>query len=249
MSEARAFQDAFGAALEFDWPPACGDPAMARAIAVHRNTSVRAALDALGDNYPVVRAMVADEAFFACAGAYVKARPPRDPRLCVFGDAFAEHLRDYAPFASAPYLGDVAELERRCVEALFAADAPVLRGEDFAGGVDPGVCLSLHPAVRFAAFAHPAVSLWLAHQDDAPANALESLVWSAETALVTRPADALQVVAVDGAAVAFLTACARDGALGAAALAAARTGGDVAQTFAALIGAGAFTSMTPGDLS
>ena len=219
-------------------------------MAVHRNTSAKAARDALGANYPVVRAIVGEEAFAACAGAYVRTRPPREPRLCNYGDAFASHLTSYDPFEALPYLADVARLERLCVEALFAADADALRGAAFADGVDPDARLTLHPAIRLAAFAFPAAGLWLAHQEDAPPDALDRLIWRAEAVLVTRPGASLQVRAVDDAALAFLTACQAGETLAEAALAASRAGGDLAATFAMLIDAGAFASnILQGDLS
>ena len=46
-----------------------GDPALARAVAVHRNTAAKAAQDALAANYPVLRALFGEAPFDACAAA------------------------------------------------------------------------------------------------------------------------------------------------------------------------------------
>lgn len=73
------FQQSFGAALagaENGW---LADPDIARALTIHRNTSARAAQDALADNYPVVHALVGEEAFMACAAAFVLTHPQAIP--------------------------------------------------------------------------------------------------------------------------------------------------------------------------
>jgi hypothetical protein len=233
MSEAAAFQAMFAAALA---QPARGDPALARALAVHRNTSAKAAQTALGDNYPVVRAMVGEEAFDAVAHEFVESTPPADPRLCVYGDGFAAFLDAYTPFADYRYLADVAQVERLVIEALFAADVDA-RGAASFGNLDLDAPLDLHPAVRLARLASPAGSLWLAHQDDAPADALESVVWQAECVLVTRPGNRMAVSVETPAATAFIEACANGVPLG---VAAGAVGDTLPAVFARTISAGCF---------
>jgi hypothetical protein len=235
------FQQAFGAALAGHAVELDGmGPALSRALAIHRNTSAKAAQDALAANYPVVRALFGDEAFRACASAFVGLEPPGEPRLNAYGARFPEFLRHYAPAAGEPYVAEVAALERLYTEALFAADAAPLDGAALASGLDAEARLRLHPSVRFAAFSAPAVSIWRAHQgaDDAPA--LADLVWAEEAALIVRPALGVNVVAIDDGALAFLSACARGETLGVAAAAAAEAGADLSTTFANLITAGAF---------
>lgn len=222
------------------------DPALARAVAVHRNTAAKAAQDALAANYPVVRALFGDEPFAACAAGYVVQQPPRDPRLAIYGEGFGAFLRDYAPAEDAPYMPDVAALERLCTEALFAADANPIAAASLAVDLDPDLKLPLHPATRFAAFETPAVSIWLAH-DQTDAAALETLQWRDEAALVTRSAGRIQVRLIDPGAAAFLDACRRGEPLEAAAVAAVQAGADLQAMFQTLITAGAFTDGAQGD--
>ena len=233
MPDATAFQQAFGAALAGRAPVA--DPLIARALTIHRNTATKAASDALADNYPVLRAMVGDDAFTALATAFVEDHPPADPRLCFYGEGLPAFVADWEPFADYPYLVDVARLERLLVEALFAADAPALDGGEI--DLDLTRPLRLHPAVRFAAFASPAGALWRAHQPDAPTDAFETIDWAPEAVLVTRPDGGLIVSALPGGGAAFLAACAAGAPLGDAAAAA---GDDLAPLFSLLISAGAF---------
>ena len=240
QSELARFQQAFGAALAGQGAtPVAGGSALARALAIHRNTSAKAAQDALAANYPVVRALFGDDAFSACAGAFVSAEPPREPRLNAYGAGFPAFLQDYAPAAELSYVPDVAALERLHVEALFAADATSLDGLALGAALDPEAVLRLHPATRFTAFPSPAVGIWLAHRDGDEA-ALGEIVWRPEAVLVTRPGLDVRVERINAPAVAFLSACASGQTLGVAATAAAEAGSDLPTMFAMLITAGAF---------
>lgn len=233
MSEFAAFQDRFGHLLVGDARPA--DLALRRALAVHRNTSAKAALDALAANYPVIVQLVGAEAFQACAHDFVRYRPPTEPRLCLYGEGFPSQVAAWHAFADYPYLGPVAALERLVVEALFAADATPLDPDLLAQGVDPQMPLALHPATRVAEFKWPAVSIWQAHQS----GEVEDLAlqhWNPETALVTRPGRGVEVRAIDAATHAFLTSP----TLGEAASAADERAGDVAEIFSTLLVSGAF---------
>lgn len=220
-------------------PTGVDDAALRRALMVHRNTSRAAARDALIANYPVVAALVGDDAFAACAGAYVESAPPAEPMLCQYGAAFPGFAASWQPFAELGYLRAVATVERLVVEALFAADAPVLD----TATLDLAAPLVLHPATRIARLDAPGVSLWHAHQIDAAPDAIDEIVWADEVALVTRPYGQVEMRAIDDATLAFLSAT----TLGAAAQAAADRGGDIADIYAALLMAGAFASADDKD--
>ena len=221
------------------------DPALGRAVAVHRNTAAKAAQDALAANYPVVRALFGEAPFDACAASYVVQKPPRDPRLTAYGEDFDAFLRAYAPAEATPYMPDVAALERLCTEALFAADAEPVAAASLAAGLEPDLRLSLHPAARFAVFETPAASIWRAHRH-ADEAALEALEWRGEAALVTRPVARVEVHLIDAGAVAFLEACAGGESLAAAASAAAEAGAELQSMFQTLITAGAFADGVQG---
>jgi hypothetical protein len=234
MLDAADFQHAFGAMLAS--PERSNDPAMRRALTVHSNTATKAARDALFANYPVTAAMVGEDAFTACATSYVEVAPPREPRLCLYGDRFGPFVDAWTPFAEAPYLGAIVSLERMVTEALFAADRPMLDPAALARGIDPEAALHWHPATRIVKAHMPAGSLWLAHQPEAQPDALETIVWEQEIILVTRPADAVEVRIIDVPTRAFLAGTTLVGA----AANASSEGGDVTTIFASLLSAGAF---------
>jgi hypothetical protein len=235
MPDFAQFQDDFGRALAGG--SVIADARIARALAVHRNTSHKAAIDALAANYPVVAALIGDEAFAGVARDYLAAHPPVDPRLCFYGDAFAGFIAAHPALVELPYLGDVAMVERLVVEALFAADAAALDGAAIGARLDGSGPIAPHPAARWAALASPTASIWLAHQPDAAADAIVQIEWAPETVLVTRPDDAVIVTIVAPGAAPFLDACAAGQPIGEAA---AVAGDDLAGLFATLITTGAF---------
>lgn len=237
MHDELAFQHWFGSLLA--GIAQSNDPALRRALAVHRNTSHKAALDALTANFPVLAALAGEQAFAACASAFVDRQPPADPRLCLYGAGFADHVAGWDAFARHRYFASVARLEWLVVTALFAADAAPLDAARIAANPDPDMPLRLHPATRIASFDDPVVSMWLAHQPDAELS-LADIDWQVETALVTR-GGALQVTPIDAATAAFLTAP----TLGSAAHAAHEQGGDISEIFARLLAAAAFADPTP----
>jgi len=240
LSHLLLFQQRFVSALGNRGLVPVTHPELRRSISVHRNTTMKAAQDALADNYPVVRALVAEEAFVACAACYAEAYPPCDPRLCLYGEQFNAFLSGYVPFLELPWLVGMAYLEWLRVEALFAADAGPLDLSSTMGSISIDTPLRLHPAVRMLVCDAPVASLWLAHQPWAAANAIERVEWRPEIALITRPADRVIVRVIHPGTAAFLSACARGAPLGEAARATDAAGGDVAEVFAALIAAGAF---------
>ena len=63
-----------------------------------------------------------------------------------------------------------------------------------------------HPAARWATFeAMPCYTIWRRHREDAALG--DELPWQGESALLTRPAGAVEWHALDAAGAAFLCAC------------------------------------------
>jgi hypothetical protein len=212
-------------------------PRWRRAVAIHRAATRKAAEDALAANYPVLRSLLGEEAFAACAAAYRTAYPPREARLCFYGERLEHFLPAYLPFHDRPWLAGMARLERLCLEALFAPDpvpaTPLAKSGD--GGAEPR--LTLHPAVRMLSHDAPLASLWLAHQEAARGP----IAWRPETALVVRSQGQVAVLTADCGMEAFLLACLRGETAAEAEEAAEWQGADPAKVRAALTRAGAFT--------
>ena len=228
-------------------------------FAVYRNTVMKGCIDALQANYPAIVRLVGEEWFRAAAALHVRAQPPGDARLLLYGLDFPGFLRDFAPAAELPYLCGVARLDRFWTEAHAAADAPVLAPVALAG-LPPGQIGSLvlqpHPAARWAWFGdHPIYTLWrrnrVSEREDGESNQMgdgkangEALAWAGEGALLTRPAGSVTSAALHAAGCAFLDACAAGLPLADAAheALARQADCDLAQLMATLLRAGAFRS-------
>lgn len=251
------FQDDFVQAL-WAWPDAPADalPPGLRALAgqpgfaVYRNTVLRGCIDALQANYPAIARLVGEEWFRAAAAVHVRQQPPQDTRMLLYGQGFADFLRDFAPAADLPYLCGVARLDRFWTEAHSAADACVLAPSALAG-LPPqqlgAQVLEPHPAARWAWFdAQPIYTLWRRNRD-AGAQATDSdgaLDWIGEGALLTRPAGSVIWTPLDAAGCAFLDACTAGRPLADAAgqALALQPKCDLRQLMATLLAAGAFCS-------
>ncbi len=102
-----------------------------------------------------------------------------------------------------------------------------------------------HPAARWRWFPDaPIYTIWSRNRNDkAPDNNLD---WRPEGALLTRPRDAVEWIAVDAAGCAFLDACAAGGTLAEAAQAALAVQGnaDLARLMSTLLTAGAFRGIS-----
>jgi hypothetical protein len=248
-SELARFQDDFVQAL---WAPPGTAQAHLRALVkqpgfdIYRNTVLKSCIDALQANYPAVLRLVGEDWFRAAADVHVRAQPPRDARLLLYGADFPDFLRDFAPAADLPYLSGVAKLDRCWTESHVALDAVALAPSALAN-LPPAQLgqrvLQPHPAARWAWFDdQPIYTLWQRNREGGDADSDAELVWRGEGALLTRPAGAVTWTPLDAAGGAFLDACAAGLPLAQAASAALARQActDLAQLMATLLQAGAF---------
>jgi len=220
-------------------------------FAVYRNTVLKGCIDSLQANYPAVLRLVGEDWFRAAAAIHVRAHPPRDARLLLYGADFPGFLSDFAPAADLPYLRGVAMLDRFWTESHVAADAVTLAPAALSG-LPPEqlgeLVLTPHPAARWAWFDdQPIYTLWQRNRGCGAegvecSESGEELVWTGEGALLTRPAGAVTWTALDAGGCAFLDACAAGRPLAEAADAALarQPASDLARLMASLLDAGAF---------
>lgn len=133
-----------------------GGPAGKR-FDVYRNNVAVSLTEALESGFPTVRKLVGDAFFKAMAGVFLRANPPEDPRLALYGTKFPGFLARFEPAARLPYLPDIARLDLGLRQSYHAADAVPLD----ARAMEPAAVLStrarLAPATlvvssRFAIF-------------------------------------------------------------------------------------------------
>jgi hypothetical protein len=244
-----AFQTALASALR--QPGDAVHPSIATLVgqpgfAVYRNTVAKGCVDAIVGNFPSVMNVVGEEWLRAAALRYVRAHPPGDPRLLLYGKSFPVFLRAFEPAQELPYLADIAQIDRWWSEAHVADDAVPLAGDALASIPSSelgSVVLKLHPSARWQWFAEfPAHSLWRLNRDAADEAAIEAVEWTGEGVLLVRPHGGVNSMAIGPGACSFLDACREGRPLSDAATAACRAEPsiDLSLLMKTLIEAGAF---------
>lgn len=211
-------------------------------FAVYRNTAPSALLGTLAGAYPVTAAILGTTLFEDAALAFIRRHPPKEAVLLGYGAGFAEFLEEQDWAADLPYLPGVASIERLCVEAQDALDAPSLGWPDLEGIASAdweSLRLPLHPACRFIWLSAPALTIWQAHRDGFETLEPE---WRAEGALITRPDAAVLIQPIEAPAHRMLFGLMLRESAGQAAAATAATypEADIASVFATLVSSGAF---------
>jgi hypothetical protein len=218
-----------------------GGPAPRR-FGVYRNNVVVSLMEALRSAFPCVLAIMGEDNFMRVARNFVAIHPPRSAMMQKYGEEFPAFLDSFPPLRSAPYLGDVARVERAWLEAWHSADAPFLSSEQLAGlPPEEAVALTLtpHPALRLICAKYAIADLfgWRNGRPDGGTD-----VSRPQAVMVTRPLLQVEVHALTPDQHAFLSMLADGQAFGEAAGGALAKDPqfDLAGTFALAMSAGMF---------
>lgn len=218
-------------------------------FAVYRNNVLGSLINALAANYPVVEQLVGEEFFRAMAGVYAQSTAPRSPVMNDYGGDFAEFIEHFEPAASVPYLADVARLERLHVQAWHAADAQPMAEERIVAALSSPTLarhlkMGFHPSLRLLQSSFAVVTIWAAHQDQAP---VPFEAFAAQNALLLRNGLDVEVFAISHAAHGFIAALQQGSSLAAAIEASIDL--DVEHTLAGLIRHQAITHLLAEQVS
>src|SRR5262249_5758280 len=178
-------------------------------LQVYRNNTFSSLAAALKASFPVVCQLV-DERFFGYAAQeYIRAHPPKAPRLAEYGDDFADFLTAFAPVRHLAYLPDVARLEWAVNAAYHAADAPPLDPARIAAVPQeryPRLTFVAHPSVRLFASDFPVDRIWQAHQPGGDLDAGVDLSSGGCRLLIDRHEQDIRFLALDAAGFALAAA-------------------------------------------
>lgn len=191
-------------------PIVCADGIdFAGRLQVYRNNTFSSLTAALKDSFPVVCQLV-DERFFGYAAQeYIRAHPPRAPRLAEYGGDFAEFLAGFQPVRHLAYLPDVARLEWAVNAAYHAADAPKLDPARISAVPQdqyPQLKFFAHPSVQLFASEFPVDRIWQAHQPGGDLDAKIDLSSGGCRLLVDRHDQDIRFLALDAAGFALAAA-------------------------------------------
>ena len=153
---------------------------------VYRNNVIVSLKEALSESFPVVTKLIGPQNFANLAGLYVRAHPPCDPRMMLYGAEFPAFLETFQPLQHVGYLADVARLELAQRLAYHAADAtpidPAIFGELPPEALARATVL-FAPAMQIVQSSWPVLDIWQFNMTkDAPQPSA-----AAQNVLIGRP--------------------------------------------------------------
>jgi len=213
---------------------------------VYRNNVTVSLIDALAAIYPAVQRITGVEFFRAMARFHIRETPPTSRLLFEYGRDFPAFIQAYEYTQAMPWLADVARIERTWLDANHAADAEPL-GRDALAEVPPdrlaAAAFSAHPTTRIVRSLFAAATIFSANRSDEPVDTIDASI--AEDVLITRPDYEVTMHHLPTGGAIFLTALIEGQPLGLAAGAALElvSDFDIAAAIAAMMEAGAFTTL------
>ncbi len=177
-------------------------------VDIYANMYFYRILDALKEDFPATLAVLGDENFHNLVTGYILEHPPTEPSITHSGSHLADYLRDHPMRASAPFVADLAKLERATVEVFLGPDAATLDPESLrAVAVEdwPTMKLKLHPSAQILALDWQVSDLLRAVEEHRPWNpptqdAIKTLVWRANARVSHRDLDPAEANALEAAA-------------------------------------------------
>ena len=143
-------------------------------LRIYRNNTFASLTEALMTTFPATVNLVDPRFFRFAADAFIRAYPPREPRLAAYGAAFPEFLSRFPAAASLPWLADVARLEWMLSAAGQVAEATPATPDILAlPSGEPAAQLVLQPSLRFVLSRWPVEALWEANRRGPAADAFE----------------------------------------------------------------------------
>jgi len=158
---------------------ASGHPVAAR-FNVYRNNVAVSLKEALSSGFPAIKSLLGAAFFDSMTGVYLRAHPPKSPRLALYGETFPDFLAGFEPVRHLPYLPDVARLEYALRQSYHAADATALTAEALQHPEALTHPLRLAPSVFWIESAYPVTQI------HAAALGGSNPTGGAEDALITR---------------------------------------------------------------
>ena len=201
-------------------------------FAVYRNNVASSLTRALQAAFPCVERLVGTEFFGAMAQVYLRAHPPKDRRLMLYGAEFPQFLADFPPVSHLGYLPDIARLEQALRTSYHAADHTPLPPETLGQMAEADLLqarLHLAPSMQLLVSNWPVLAIWMANMRGGPAPRM-----GAQEIAILRAEFDPEPCLLPAGGVAFLQALAEGQPL-LAALAATGEGFDLAAIFGLLI--------------
>ncbi len=140
----------------------------ARRLSVYVHAYGSRLVEALGNDYEALKAVLGESAFERAILEFVAAHPSRHPNLRWYGGELAAFLARSPRTRARPLLAELAAFEWALGLAFDAADSPVMTVEEVGRTPAhdwPAMRFGLHPSVRRLALRSNAPAVWRAARD------------------------------------------------------------------------------------
>jgi hypothetical protein len=163
--------------------------------------------DALKEDFPATLAVLGDDNFHNLITGYLLEYPPTEPSISHCGNHLAEYLRDHPLRERAPFIADLAKLERTVVEVFLGPDAPTLEPDSLRSIAPenwPALKLRIHPSAQILALDWRVSELLRTVEENRPwkpagQSAVKVLVWRRNARVFHRNLDPAEADALDAA--------------------------------------------------
>jgi hypothetical protein len=163
-------------------------------VDIYANMYFYRLLDVLKEDFPATLRVLGDDNFHNLATGYLLEYPPTEPSVHHCGRHLAEFLRDHAFRKDAPYIADLAALERAVVEVFHGPDARALEADELRAIAPekwPALMMRTHPALQILKLEYRVAELLRAVEEDrawkpAAAGAGEVIVWRRDSKVFYR---------------------------------------------------------------
>ena len=140
-------------------------------LGIYANAYVARLLEVLENDYPVIRMLLGEDAFYELAQTYIRHYPSTYTSLRWFGQHLVEFLQEVAAYHKTPWLAEMAEFEWTLVDAFNASDQRSITEHDIAQ-VPPDQWSNLsfifHSAVFSVTYQWNILPIWQAHKAGNP---------------------------------------------------------------------------------
>ncbi len=141
--------------------------------------------DALKEDFAATLAVLGDDNFHNLVTGYLLEYPPTEPSISDCGRYLADYLSDHPLREGAPFVADLAKLERAVVEVFVAPDDAALNPDALRATPPedwPAMKLRIHPAAQILALEWRVSEVLRAVEEDRPwkpaeRGAVKVLVW------------------------------------------------------------------------
>jgi hypothetical protein len=176
-------------------------------VDIYANMYFYRILDAIKEDFPATLAVLGVDNFHNLVTGYLLEYPPTEPSISHCGQHLADYLHDHPLRENAPFVADLAKLERAVVEVFHGPDAAALEHDSLRAIAPegwPAMKLAIQPSAQILALDWRVSQLLRAVEEQRPwkpaeRGAVKVLVWRRNARVFYRDLDRDEADALEAA--------------------------------------------------